>query len=418
MPKTTPRVEAKTVEAMTTPGRHPVGGVRGLMLQISPSGTRAWVIRITVGAKRRDIGLGPYPETTLAQARQKALALRDQVEKGEDPILARKQAKAALIASQMGAMAFRDAAAKCIAARAPEWKNTRQKGQWESSLETYAFPVLGDMNVADIETAHVLRVLEPIWTTTTETASRVRSRIEIVLDWARARGFRTGENPARWRGHLDALLARPTKVAPQRPHPAVPIDRAHDFLEAVRTHSGSSAKALEFILHTATRSTEARLATWAEIDIDHAIWRVPASRMKAKKEHAVPLSPAALTLLKSLPRLDGCPYVFPSPRGKALSDAAISALMKDIAFKDRHGDLCVPHGLRSTFRDWGAERTNFQNEVLEAALAHTIDNKAERAYRRGDMLERRRAVMDAWATFLAAPPAKSKNVHHLTRSAA
>lgn len=394
MPRIARELSPLEVSRLRSPGHHTVGVVPGLALQVSATGTRSWVLRVKIGDRRRDMGLGPFPAVTLAQAREKAREARERIDQGEDPILARELAQSALRAAQARTLTFEEATAKFIAGKRAEWKNEKHAQQWAATLETYAFPVIGPLDVAHISQAHVLRILEPVWTEKTETASRVRGRIENVLDWAAARGHRSGDNPARWKGHLDKLLAAPKKIKKVAHQPAVPIDDAPAFYAALAERDGIAARALQFAMLTAARSGEVRGATWAEIDLERALWTVPASRMKAGTEHRVPLSPAALALLKGLPRIEGTDVVFPAPRLGPLSDAALSAVMQ------RMGSPYVPHGLRSTFRDWVSERTEFPRDLAEKALAHTLDSKTEAAYRRGDMLERRAAMMAVWAEFL------------------
>lgn len=387
---------ALAVGRLREPGMHAVGGVSGLCLQIAPGGTRSWILRAMVGGKRREMGLGPFPEVTLAAARDKARAARAKIEEGQDPILDRQRAASALRAAQAKSMTFEAAARELIDTKSDEWRNAKHRAQWTSSLEAYAYPAIGPMLVEDIGQAHVLAVLRPIWKEKTETANRVRGRIEQVLDWARVQGLREGENPARWRGHLDKLLAAPTKIARVSHHPALDIDAMPGFVGALRGRKGIAARALEFLVLTAARSGEVRGATWGEIDMAAAVWTVPAERMKAHKEHRVPLSPQALALLREIPRIEGNELVFPAPRGGVLSDMTLTAVMRRMELE------AVPHGMRSTFRDWAAERTNFPREVAEMALAHTIGNAVEAAYRRGDLFAKRAEMMSAWAVFCEA----------------
>jgi len=276
-----------------------------------------------------------------------------------------------------------------------EWSNAKHADQWTNTLATYASPVMGSLIVRDVGLPHVLDVLKPIWTTKTETATRLRARIEAVLDWATVHGYRSGDNPARWRGHLDNLLPRPSKVAKVEHHAALPVASMPEFMGQLRKAAGQGARALEFAILTAARSGEVRGATWDEIDMDEAVWTVPAARMKADREHRVPLSPAAVRLLKSLTRRDGVPYVFPSAADKPLSDMTLAAVLK------RMGVDAVPHGFRSTFRDWCSEQTNVAREVAEMALAHAISDKTEAAYRRGDLFAKRVELMAQWARFCA-----------------
>ena len=397
MPRKIAELSPLAVSRLSAPGLHNVGGVAGLHLQIVGN-ARSWILRATVGTKRRDIGLGGFPTVTLADARQKARQARESIREGVDPVLARKSARSALEASQASAITFTEAARQFIDARGDEWKNAKHRQQWVNTLGTYADPIIGNLMVADIRQEHILKVLQPIWKTKTETASRLRGRIEQVLDWATVRRYRQGENPARWRGHLDMLLPKPGKIAVKEHHEAMPIDELPRFMVDLRTHEGTGARALELLILTATRSGEVRGATWSEIDLDAATWIIPAARMKAGKEHRVPLSKQAIAVLKAQPRIAGTDLVFPGKKdNKPLSDMALTALTR------RMGVDAVPHGFRSTFRDWAAERTNFPNHVAEMALAHAISDKVEKAYRRGDLLAKRTQLMSAWAAFCDRP---------------
>ncbi len=389
-----------------------VGGVAGLYLQITPNGGKTWVLRVRVGAKRRDIGLGGFPTVTLSQAREKARSARDKIEGGIDPVEERKAAKAALVMAQRRGLLFKDAVDKALAAKLDAFRNEKHRDQWRNTLVQYAMPELGALPVQDIDTAAVLRVLQPIWATKTETATRVRGRIEAVLSWATVAGHRTGDNPARWGGNLKELLPAPSKIAVEGNHPALSLDDAPRWFAALQKREGFGARALEFAALTAARSGEVRGAAWDEIDLERGLWVIPAQRMKMKKEHRVPLSKAAVDMLEALPKLDGNPLVFPAARGGMLSDMTLSATMRRMhesaeaegagGFIDRVSKRpAVPHGLRSTFRDWAAERTNYAGEMAEVALAHRISSAVEAAYRRGDMIEKRRAMMAAWAGFLS-----------------
>lgn len=412
MPRIARELSALEVSRLRAPGLVAVGGVPGLHLQVTPTQARSWILRVKVGTKRRDMGLGAYPGVTLAQAREKARQARERIEQGFDPVHERQRAKSLLRAEQTSAVTFEQAARALIESKAPEWRNAKHASQWTATLEKYAFPVIGQLHVKDVQQVHILQILEPLWHTRTETASRLRGRIEAVLDWARARGHRDGENPARWRGHLDKLLAKPSKVARVEHHPAIPLDDAHTFYAALQQREGMAARALEFALLTAARSGEVRGATWAEIDLDSALWTIPATRMKAGREHLVPLSEQALQLLRDLPRVEGSDFVFPGTRGSKLSDMSLSAVMRRMCLD------AVPHGLRSTFRDWCGERTAYPRDLAEAALAHTIASKSEAAYKRLTMVERRRPMMDAWAKFLSTPVAQGNKVVPLARNAA
>ena len=400
MPKKAKELSAAEVRRLAHPGRggnhnFAVGGVDGLNLQVTPSGARSWILRATIGSKRRQIGLGPFPDVTLAQARDRARAVKDQIWQGIDPLAEKRR------------VTFAQAMEKTLDARTAEFRNEKHKKQWRATLDKYAIPVLGDMPVADIDVNDVLRVLEPIWTDKTETASRLRGRIEAVIAWATVSGHRTGDNPARWRGNLDAVLAKPGKVAKVKHYPAVSLADAADWFADVRSRDGTATRALEFLALTAARSGEVRGATWEEIDLDAGLWIVPAERMKAGREHRVPLTAEAVALLRALPRMQGSPYVFPAARGGQLSDMALSACMRRInearagGYRDaRSGRPAVPHGLRSTFRDWATERTAYERDLAETALAHNVGSAVERAYRRSDMIEKRRAMMADWAAFL------------------
>lgn len=410
MPRKAQELGALAVSRLSAPGTYAVGGVAGLVLQVSSSGARSWILRTMVATKRREIGLGGFPDVTLSKAREKARELRAQVAEGVDPIEARKTARSRLAASQASAITFEDATGRYIAAHEAGWRNAKHAAQWRSSLANYAFPVLGSMLVQDIALPQVLEVLEPIWKEKTETAVRVRGRLEAVLDWSTARGYREGLNPARWRGHLDKLLAAPSKVAKVEHFAALPADALPAFMKDLRAREGISARALEFVVLTAARSGEVRGATWAEIDLDAATWTIPGDRMKAGKEHRVPLTAAAVSLLQALPRITDVDTVFPSSRKAALSDMSLTAVLRRMKVP------AVPHGFRSTFRDWCAERTNYPREVAEMALAHAVGDKVEAAYRRGDLFEKRRRLMEEWTAFCASTPTAAEVVPIKKRS--
>jgi len=298
-------------------------------------------------------------------------------------------------------LTFEQAASAYIKAHQSGWKNVKHGQQWRNTLEQYAYPIIGKMLVADVDTPQIIRILEPIWQKKAETAVRLRNRIELVLDWATARKYREGLNPARWRGHLDKLLARQSKTR-RKHHAALPVDQAGAFMKRLRASEGMGARALEFVILTACRSGEVRGAKWGEIDLDAGVWVVPPERMKAAKEHRVPLSDAAVELLKNLPRFATSEFVFPAPRGGMLSDMTLNQLMRRMKVD------AVPHGFRSTFRDWCADYTNYPREVAEMALAHAIESKVEAAYRRGDLFEKRRRLMAEWSQFLANPMMKGE----------
>ncbi|MGF6974924.1 integrase [Paraburkholderia sp. JPY465] len=401
MPKKAQVLGPLAVKRLTTPGKHPVGGVEGLYLKVTDTGSRSWVLRVTVAGKRREIGLGAYNESGMgvAVARAKALSVREDIARGVDPVMQKKEAASRLRASQALEMTFEQAAKRFITAKEPEWRNSKHGAQWTYTLEEFAYPLIGKMMIRHVTRAHVTEILEPIWTTKTETASRLRGRIEAILDWARVKGFRDeGVNPAAWRGNLDKLLSAPKKTKRVRNHPALPIDQMGAFMVTLRATEGVSARCLEFSILTASRSGEARFAEWTEIDLEKKVWSVPAEKMKAKKEHRVPLSPAAVRLLQSIERKQGVDLVFPSPRSaRVLSDMSLLELMR------RQNLEATPHGFRSTFRDWASEYTNYPRELAEVALAHIKGDATEAAYWRGDVLEKRRRMMTDWAEFCTTP---------------
>lgn len=423
MPRRAKELSALEVGRLRQPGKHYVGSPPGLMLQITSSGARSWVLRYAVGGKRREMGIGSASEATLAEARERAKAARDRLRDGVDPIDEKKGKTSALRAANAGALTFAQCADRYIAAHEAGWKNAKHAAQWRNTLTSYAYPLIGSMLVRDVELSHVVEILEPIWRTKTETATRVRGRIESVLDWARVRGYRSGDNPARWRGHLDKVLAQPGKVARGGNHPALDWREVGAFWAALAKVEGMGGAALRFAILTAARSGEVRGMTWGEIDFEAGVWTVPAARMKAAREHRVPLSTVALELLQGLPRVDGTDLVFPGSKNSLISDATIAAVVKrmhEAAVKaggdgwiDRRqgGRIATPHGIaRSTFRDWTAEATAYPREVAEAALAHTVEDKTEAAYRRGDLFDKRRRLMEDWAGFIAAPSVKADNV--------
>ncbi len=393
MPKKAKELSALSVQRLTKPGLYAVGVVAGLQLQVLRSGARSWVLRAMIGGKRRDMGLGGYPDVTLAQAREKARDARAKIEHGVDPIAERAAARSALAAQRGAEVTFDEAARKFIEAKSHEWKSAKHAAQWTATLDTYASPIIGKLQVRDVALAHVIKVLEPIWTTKTETATRLRGRLESVLDWATVRGYRHGDNPARWKGHLDKILAKPSKVAKVEHHAALQVDELGAFVRDLRARDGMAARALEVLILTAARSGEIRGMRWDEIDEAAAVWTVPTERMKGGREHRVPLPDRVLEIFRTLPRIDDSPLVFQAPRGGQLSDMTLTAVMRRMKVD------AVPHGFRSTFRDWASERTNYPREVAEMALAHAIENKVEAAYRRGDLFEKRRRLMADWARF-------------------
>lgn len=390
------------------PGRHFDGN--GLFLYVEGNGARRWYQRLTIFGRRREAGLGAPPVVTLAQARAQAIDNLRAAREGRDPIAERNAAKAAL-ASAGRIPTFAEAVEGCMEKKAPEFTSEKHEKQWRSTLDQYATPVIGRRPVDQIDAHDILAILKPIWMDKTETAKRLRQRIEAVLRWATVAEFREGENPARWKDNLAERLPSPGKIAKTRHQPALSLTDAPEWFARLKQREGNGARALEFLALTAARSGEVRGMTWAEVDLDNGLWIVPAERMKMKREHRVPLTEAAIKLLRNLPRNEASPYVFFAPRGGMLSDMSVSAVMKrmheaDIqaggtGFIDQRSQRpAVPHGLRSTFRDWVAERTSYPGELAEMALAHKIGNSVEAAYRRGDQLEKRHQMMTAWACFL------------------
>jgi len=389
---------ARSVETVNEVGYHRCD--RGLYLQVAGSGTKSWLFRYKspVTAKQREMGLGSLNLVPLAAARDIAVECHRQVLSGLDPIEERGRIKRARQLEQARSITFQEAAEHCIASKKPEWKNAKHAQQWGNSLATYAFPVFGTLSVSDLDTDLVLKAIEPIWISKAETASRVRQRIETVWDWARARKYVEGENPARLRGHLDKILAKTAKVKRVKHHAAVPYKQIATFITKLRGRKGSSALAMEFMILTAARTGEVRGARWQEIDSTAKVWIIAAGRMKAGKEHRVPLCDRALEILNSIKsNRNPDEFVFPGWKtGTGLSDGAMLALLRKMDVGPY-----TPHGFRSTFRDWAADEAHqFSNETVELALAHTIKNKAEAAYRRGDQLERRRELMGAWQKYI------------------
>jgi integrase len=392
----TGKLTALKVKSLVAPGRYGDGG--GLWLQVRDGAHRSWLYRYTVAGKQRQMGLGSVGTVTLADARLAVAECRRLLQQGTDPIDSRAQRKAAQ-RSAVQPKTFREVAELYVKANESSWRNPKHRWQWEASLSKYVHPSMGDRAVADIATGHVMAVLEPIWRTVPETASRIRGRIETVLDYAKARDWRSGENPARWRGHIANMLPGRNKARSVVHHPALPWQEAGAFMVKLRVEDGVAAMALQFTILTAARTGEVIGATWGEIDLQKAVWIVPGARMKAGREHRVPLSPAALTLLTTAAalRTDPSPdaYVFPASRPeKPLSAMAMSMLLRRM---DR-ANLTV-HGFRSSFRDWAAEATGVAREVAEAALAHSLADRVEAAYRRSDLFEKRRRLMDDWAAY-------------------
>jgi integrase len=391
------RLTAIAVANAKAKGLYPDGG--GLHLRVTSTGTKSWILRFKRDGRTRDMGLGPFGVISLARARELAAEAGRQRLQGLDPIKARDAQRAAARREERSASTFKECTEQFIASHEAGWRNPAKHSKlWRHTLRDYAYPIIGDLSVAEIDTDLIMQVLNPIWTKKPETASRVRSRMEAVLDWAKVKEFRIGENVARWRGHLDHLLPAPSKVRRVRHHPALPYVDIPEFMEAIRARNGISARALEFVILTAARSGEARGACWDEIDLDARMWITPAQRMKGGKEHRVPFSDRALAILKEMQGLRQNDLVFPgSKQGRPLSDMSLLMLLREL----RPG--ITTHGFRSTFKDWAAECTDTPNIVSEAALAHVVADKVEAAYRRADLLEKRRKLMGAWDRYCTRP---------------
>jgi integrase len=394
--KAAPPLTALQVERLKVPGRHAVGGVAGLHLRIrpSPSSSRVWTLRVVVENHRRDFVLGSYPTVTLAEAIESARAKRRELLGDEGRQLDVPKALDEASAAPPKQLTFAEAAEAYIQSHASAWKHARHVSHWRRSLAVHALPKIGSHEVTAIGIREVLGVLEPIWRTKTETASKVRGRIELILAWADKRLGVERPNPARWTGNLDTQLAARSKIAVPRHHPALPLPQIPAFMKALATAEGSAARALHFAILTAARPGEVCAATWKEVDFPSKTWVVPEERMKSGREHRVPLSAAAIALLESIPLTDDSDVIFQSPRGGELSNMALVAVCR------RLGVECVPHGFRSSFRDWCAENSEAAPELAEMALAHAIGSEVEAAYRRGDLLVKRRKLMEDWSSFL------------------
>ncbi|WP_175041618.1 tyrosine-type recombinase/integrase [Duganella vulcania] len=389
------------VSKLTKPGLYGDGG--GLTLQITSGGVKSWLFRYMMSGKAYGMGLGPTHTVSLAEARQKALAARKLILDGINPLAAKKQEQLANALADARMMTFDQCAEAYVSAHKAGWKNAKHADQWTNTLSTYASPVFGKLPVAEIDTGLVVKCLTPIWETKTETASRLRGRIESILGWAATSGYRTGENPARWKGHLDNLLATISKTSRTKHHPSLPWQRMNEFISALRVRDGLSARAVEFAILTACRSGEVRGAKWSEFDIEKKIWTIPAERMKARREHEVPLSDAAVALLRSVPETGE--IVFTGTKGQPLSDMSLTSVIRRMNDKDSpmwvdmSGDGITVHGFRSSFRMWAAETTNYPREVAEHALAHQLPDAVERAYQRGSQFAKRAALMAEWAAY-------------------
>jgi integrase len=412
MARQTERLSALKVEKTSKPGMYADGG--GLYLRVTPTGAKNWVLRYMLDSRPRWMGLGPFALYGLQEARARALDARRKRHDGIDPIEARRVERARQRLDAAKAVTFEQCAEAYIASHRAGWRNEKHKYQWSATLSSYAYPVIGALPVQAVDTGLVLKVLEPIWAAKPETAGRLRQRMESILDFARVRGYRDGENPARWRGHLDKLLPARSKVRAVEHHAALPYAQLQTFLVCLREREAVSARALEFLILTAGRTGEVIGARWSEIDLLDKTWTVPAERMKGHRDHRVPLSARAVAILQQMQ--DDCrgpgTFVFPGPTpGRPLSNVAFLRLLRRMGLHD----LTV-QGFRATFKTWASERTSFQNEIVEAALAHTIGSKVEQAYRRSDLFEKRRRLMQQWAAFCTAAQERQGNVTPLRAS--
>lgn len=417
MPKIARELSAIEVKRLKRPGWHAVGGVAGLILQVGKprqSGApipRSWILRYRHGGKREVVGLGPYPQISLGDARELARKLSLDIRAGINPAVKKREDRSALLAQAAKRKTFKECADAYMDAHASDYTNDKHRKQWASTLETYAYPIIGDLMVADIVMRNVLEVLlqetahrdetkGKFWYTKPETAKRLLDRIRIVLDYATVNEYRSGTNPAVWKGYLDTQLPSPRGLKAVKHQPAVPYQEIGGFMQHLRKNQSISARALEFLILTAVRSGSVRMAEWSEIDFERELWIIPAAHTKAKREHRVPLPPPAIKLLKALPRLANVNVIFPNPQGKPLSDMALSQLMRGMHEQGQLKAHAVPHGFRSTFRDWAAEQTNYPDEIRKAASGHTVGDAVKEAYQRTDLLEKRRKLMCDWASFL------------------
>ena len=413
MPKKAKEKTATEVKRLIKPGLHAVGVVSGLLLQVSATGGKSWILRTMVGNRRPDIGLGGYPDVTLARAREKARELKEQIRKGIDPVAERKAARNALKSLQAKTISFDEAARRCHAVKSLEFRNIKHRQQWINTITRYASPVIGSLPVNEIQLPHIMQVLEPVWHSKTETASRLRQRVEAVLTWAAVSGFRSGDNPARWQGNLKELLPAARKIKKVQHHAALPWQKIGTFMAELRKREGLGARALEFAILTAARSGEVRGMKWDEVDLSAKVWTVPEQRIKAGKAHKIPLSSEAVKLLKALPKFIDSTHVFPASRGGLLSDMALTSVL-------RHMEVdATVHGFRSTFKDWARNCTAYPDEVSELALAHVNSDATRSAYARDELLPQRTRMVKDWAKFCGTAKKPGKVVHirkRLTKS--
>ncbi len=416
MPRIAKELSALEVKRLSRPGWHAVGGVAGLLLQIREpqkvgAQPRSWILRIRAAGQRQVVGLGSYPQVSLAEAREQAKKLALGAKGGTDILAEKRARRSAQVAAAAKSKTFRECAAAYMEAHASDYKNDKHRKQWSSTLEAYAYPIIGKLLVGDVTMRHVLDVLlqetthrsggaGKLWHTKPETAKRLLDRIRTVMDYATVNEYRTGTNPAIWKGYLDTQLPSPRGLKKVTHHPAVPYSQIGAFMAHLRRKESISARALEFLILTGVRSGSVRLADSSEIDLNKKLWIIPQEHTKTKKEHRVPLQPQAIKLLKGLPRFAGTTKVFPSPSGKALSDMALSQIMRGMLESGELKSKAVPHGFRSTFRDWAAEQTNYPEEIRKAASGHVVGDAVKAAYQRTDLLEKRRRLMSDWANFI------------------
>ena len=436
MPKIVQPMTALAVSKLKIIGFHAVGGVAGLGIQIRQSSSseaalvRSWIMRVMIGNQRVPLGLGSYPQVSVAKAREIALQYVDDIKNGIDPRAKKKALKSALLKSKDKTKTFEECAKAYMAAHASDYRNEKHRKQWEATLQTYAYPYLGKLLVSDITMKDVLKTLNQpfkdiatktsgtFWTMRTETAKRVQGRIKTIFDYAIVSEYRNSINPATWTGYLETQLAKPTKIQKVEHHPAVPYEEVGDFMAKLRAKNSISAKALEFLIMTGVRSGSVRDSEWSEIDFDNKIWNIPPGHTKTNQPHRVPLPPQAISLLKGLPVIDGNPRIFPSPQGVSLSDSTLSKLMRDMRTNGEFHSVGVPHGFRSTFRDWAADRTKYPDDIRKVATMHEIGDAVQQAYQRTDLLEKRRRLMTEWANFLDKANVKlGSNVTQLRKKA-
>ena len=420
------KLSATRVKSESKMGRYGDGG--GLYLNVTETGTKSWIFRYMKHGKASTLGIGAYPDTSLAEARELAAELRKQIRAGNNPAIERKAVAIAVRAEHANAVTFDHCAEKYIATHAPSWKNPKHCDQWRNTLKTYASPTIGALDVRKINTDHITQILETIWHKIPESAGRLRGRIESILDWATVKGHRTGDNPARWKGHLEMLLSAPNRKARIKHFPALPYDQMNMFMPQLQQQEGIAARAVEFAILTAARSGEVRGAKWEEFDLDAGLWTVPASRMKAKKDHRVTLSARAIKVIKDMKKIKRGDLIFFGRAGKGgeedkqLSDMSLSSVLKRMDgdnlsaggkgwIDTTSGKRITVHGFRSSFRDWVSEETNYPGEMAEMALAHTVSDAVEAAYRRGDLLKKRIKMMQDWAGYCSGKKEKPAAAH-------